>query len=60
VGANGHVTATDIDIRFLQEIHEYNFEAVGHDIATQDLHEKKFDLVHTRWLLHPLPEPEHV
>jgi SAM-dependent methyltransferase len=59
-GANGHVTATDIDIRFLQEIHAYNFEAISHDITTEDLPEKKFDLIHTRWLLHHLPQPERV
>ncbi len=60
VGAEGHVTATDIDIRFLQEIQDNNFDATSHDITTADLPEKKFDLVHTRWLLHHLPQPERV
>jgi SAM-dependent methyltransferase len=60
VGIDGHVTATDIDIRFLQRISEKNFEAVSHDITTEDLPEGKFDLVHTRWLLHHLPQPERV
>jgi 2-polyprenyl-3-methyl-5-hydroxy-6-metoxy-1,4-benzoquinol methylase len=60
VGADGHVTATDIDIRFLQEIHEHNFKAISHDITTEDLPEGKFHLVHTRWLLHHLPQPERV
>ena len=60
VGAGGHVTATDIDIRFLREIQQDNFEAVSHDITTADLPESKFDLVHTRWLLHHLPQPERV
>jgi ubiquinone/menaquinone biosynthesis C-methylase UbiE len=58
VGARGHVTATDIDIRFLQEIHENNFEAAAHDITAEELPEGKFDLVHTRWLLHQLPDPK--
>ncbi len=58
VGARGHVTATDIDIRFLQEIHENNFEAAAHDITAEELPEGKFDLVHTRWLLHHLPDPK--
>jgi SAM-dependent methyltransferase len=60
VRAEGHVTATDIDIRFLQQIHENNFKAIAHDITAEDLPEKKFDLVHTRWLLHHLPQPERV
>jgi SAM-dependent methyltransferase len=60
VGAEGHVTATDIDIRFLQQIHENNFEAITHDVTARDLPENKFDLVHTRWLLHHLRQPEHV
>jgi SAM-dependent methyltransferase len=60
VGAGGHVTATDIDVRFLSEIHEHNFEAISHDITAEDLPNNKFDLVHTRWLLHHLPEPERV
>jgi ubiquinone/menaquinone biosynthesis C-methylase UbiE len=60
VGAEGRVTATDIDIRFLEEIQEHNFEAISHDITTQDLPERKFDLVHTRWLLHHLAQPDRV
>jgi SAM-dependent methyltransferase len=60
VGTDGHVTATDIDIRFLQKISEKNFEAVSHDITSEDLPEGKFHLVHTRWLLHHLPQPERV
>ena len=60
VGANGHVTATDIDIRFLQEIHANNFEAILHDITGEDLPKRRFDLVHARWLLHHLPEPGRV
>jgi ubiquinone/menaquinone biosynthesis C-methylase UbiE len=60
VGNDGHVTATDIDIRFLQKINEQHFEAVSHDITTEDLPAGKFDLVHTRWLLHHLPQPERV
>jgi SAM-dependent methyltransferase len=60
VGTEGQVTATDIDIRFLQEIDEDNFEAISHDITTEELPESKFDLVHARWLLHHLPQPERV
>src|SRR3972149_3559679 len=54
VGATGHVTATDIDIRFLQEIEEPNLEVQRHDITAAGFPEAQFDLVHTRWLLHHL------
>src|SRR5262245_16870273 len=60
VGATGHVTATDIDIRFLQEISEPNLEVQRHDITAEGFPEATFDLVHTRWLLHHLPYPEQV
>lgn len=60
MGASGRVTATDIDTRFLHEIDEANLEVVLHDITTQDPPSAKFDLVHTRWLLHHLPQPERV
>ena len=60
VGATGHVTATDIDIRFLQEIEEPNLKVQHHDITAEGLPEAQFDLVHTRWLLHHLPHPEQV
>ena len=60
VGATGHVTATDIDIRFLQEIDEPNLVVQRHDIAVDGVPEAQFDLVHTRWLLHHLPHPEQV
>jgi SAM-dependent methyltransferase len=60
VSAKGQVTATDIDIRFLQEIREDNLQATSHDITTEELPQGKFDLVHTRWLLHHLPQPERV
>ncbi len=53
VGTDGHVMATDIDIRFLQKISEKNFEAVSHDITTEDLPAGKFHLVHTCYLAPP-------
>ena len=58
VGATGHVTGTDIDARFLQEIPEPNFAACTHDITAEDLPASQFDLVHARWLLHHLRDPE--
>jgi Methyltransferase domain len=57
VGAQGRVVATDIDARFLNEIHEPNFEVWKHDIAVDDLPTGEFDLVHTRWVLQHLADP---
>src|SRR5215469_3071971 len=58
VGADGHVVGTDIDPRFLEEIREPNFEAWKHDITIDALPAGEFDLVHTRWVLHHLADPE--
>ena len=58
VGADGRVVGTDIDPRFLEEIREPNFEAWKHDIAVDDLPTGEFDLVHTRWVLQHLEDPE--
>ena len=60
VGATGHVTATDLDTRFLQEIDEPRLEVRRHDITTEALPHAQYDLVHARWLLHHLPHPERV
>jgi protein-L-isoaspartate O-methyltransferase len=60
VGATGHVTATDLDTRFLQEIDEPCLEVRCHDITAEALPHAQYDLVHARWLLHHLPHPEHV
>jgi len=58
VGPRGRVVATDIDIRFLENIGQANFEARAHDITVDPLPDGEFDFVHTRWLLHHLPQPE--
>jgi 2-polyprenyl-3-methyl-5-hydroxy-6-metoxy-1,4-benzoquinol methylase len=60
VGSAGRVVATDIDTRFLEELHAANFEIRCHDIRTDPLPVAKFDLVYARWLLHHLPHPERV
>jgi hypothetical protein len=49
---------TDIDPRFLKEIREPNFAAWKHDITIDDLPTGEFDLVHTRWVLQHLADPE--
>jgi SAM-dependent methyltransferase len=60
VGASGHVMATDLDTRFLQEIDEPMLEVRRHDITTEELPQARFDLVYTRWLLHHLPQQEQI
>ena len=59
-GPTGHITATDVDTRFLAEIHEPTLEVRHHDIMADELPTAQFDLVHARWLLHHLPQPERV
>lgn len=58
IGSDGHVLATDIDPRFLEEIEAPNLEVLRHDVMADELPAGNFDLVHVRWLLHHLPYPE--
>jgi SAM-dependent methyltransferase len=58
VGPAGSVVATDINTRLLEGIELPNFEARRHDITCDSLPDGEFDFVHTKWLLHHLPEPE--
>jgi SAM-dependent methyltransferase len=60
VGPTGGIVATDINTQFLTEIKRDNFEFKTHDITSEPLPEGAFDFVHTRALLHHLPEPERV
>jgi SAM-dependent methyltransferase len=60
VGSTGRVLATDINIQFLKGIALGQLEARQHDVTAEDLPKGEFDLVHARWLLHHLPEPERV
>lgn len=58
VGPTGKVVATDIDLRFLRQLSLSNLEIRQHDIIKDDLETGKYDLVHCRFLLMHLPEPE--
>jgi 2-polyprenyl-3-methyl-5-hydroxy-6-metoxy-1,4-benzoquinol methylase len=60
VGPRGHVLATDLDTRSLEQIARSNLEAKQHDVVRDDLDEERFDLVHARLLLEHLPERERV
>jgi SAM-dependent methyltransferase len=57
VGPDGEVVATDIDVRFLDEIDRPNLVVRRHDLATEALEPLGFDLVHCRLLLVHLPDP---
>ena len=56
VGPTGHVLATDIDTRFLDDLAAPNLVVRRHDIAADDLPDGAFDLVHARAVLHHLPD----
>ena len=58
VGPTGKVVATDIDTRFLRGINAPNLEVRRHDIVKDELEEGEYDLVHCRYVLEHLPEPE--
>lgn len=60
VGASGHVLATDIDTRFLETLRMPNLEIRQHNIASDPLPEKTFDLAHARLVLSHLPERRQV
>jgi SAM-dependent methyltransferase len=55
---SGRVVASDINIQLLQHLNRHNFEAIEHDITGDIPPESGFDIVHTRLVLHHLPEPE--
>lgn len=59
VGRTGHVTATDLDTRFVEVtlLHQPNGRVVQHDVLRDELPEAAFDLVHARLLLAWLAEP---
>ena len=58
VGSSGSVLATDLDLKFLDDIDLPNVEVRKHDILNDDLPADAFDLVHTRLLLMHLPGRE--
>jgi len=57
VGESGHVLATDIDVRWLeQSVQAPNVEVRRHDVVEDALPESSFDLVHERLVLVHLRE----
>lgn len=51
VGASGHVTAIDIDTRFVRSLQRSNLEIREENVLDVDLPVAAFDLVHTRYTL---------
>lgn len=60
VGPSGTVLATDLEMDMLAGVVEPNVTVRRHDIRTDPLPDKGFDLVHTRLLLTHLPERDDV
>src|SRR5947209_20607796 len=56
VGPHGHVVATDLDTRFLEALDVPNLDVRRHNILTDDLPARVFDLVHTRFLVEHLAD----
>jgi SAM-dependent methyltransferase len=59
-GPSGHVTAIDLDARFLRALDYANLDVREENVVDADLPSQTFDLVHTRWTLMHIPEREHV
>jgi SAM-dependent methyltransferase len=58
VGPSGRVVATDLEIKFLEEMDVENLEIRRHDILVDPLEEDAFQLVHARKVLEHLPAYE--
>jgi 2-polyprenyl-3-methyl-5-hydroxy-6-metoxy-1,4-benzoquinol methylase len=56
-GSSGHVVATDLQTHFLEALKVSNLEVWRHDILSDPLPERAFDLVHARAVLTFLPRP---
>ncbi len=60
VGPNGHVTATDLQVDFLNSIAAPNIEVLRHDIRTDTFPDGSFDLVHARAVLMHIPDDPEI
>jgi SAM-dependent methyltransferase len=60
VGPSGHVLATDLNTRFLDDHGRDNLEIRRHDIVNDPLERGAFDLVHARAVLEHIPERAQV
>ena len=60
VGPRGHVTATDLDTRWVDQLDASNLTVLRHDIVTDPLPIRAYDLIHCRLVLTHLPAPERI
>jgi len=60
VGPLGHVTATDLQVDFLNSITAPNIEVLRHDIRTDTFPPSSFDLVHARAVLMHIPDDPEI
>jgi SAM-dependent methyltransferase len=58
VGPTGQVVATDLNPLFLRELAEPNIVVRQHDILSDELEDAHYDLVHCRFLLMHLSQPQ--
>src|SRR5689334_12086103 len=56
VGPSGHVTAVDLDARFIRALDFKNLEVLEESILDCRLDSGSYDLVHTRWTLLHIPQ----
>ncbi len=60
VGPNGRVTAVDLDCRFLRDLSCANVHIIENDFNQLDMLPESFDLVHARYVLVHMAEPNIV
>lgn len=60
VGRSGHVTAVDLDARFIRALEFENLEVLEENVMDSRLTPNSYDLVHTRWTLLHIPQREAV
>lgn len=58
VGPKGHVVATDIDLRYIDNLHAPNLEERQLDILKPITDDRRYDLVTARAILHHLRSPK--
>jgi len=51
VGTSGRILTMDVDTQFFDDRNLSNLEVRQHNLATDELPESAFDLVHSRWVL---------
>jgi SAM-dependent methyltransferase len=59
VGPGGHVTATDLDTRWLERVGDTNVTVLRHNLLEDDFPDGSFDLIHARAVLEHIADREH-